>query len=1020
MKNLQTYFNFFKRKAFLIILALELFSLAMTAQDAVVLEVNSPMEMVYVNEEVDLSVTLGNIGEVPLFDGVVLMQIFYGTDIVHEYFLPISILQPNSEMIINSSPDTWVPFMPGSYLFRAEAQFPGDLDLSNNMLEFEFSVIEQPIDYFIEQVNMHNPYQIDNSMFGIFQMNYLAQEFISYANVMAWNPLDGNVEWIVRNFPLTPHENPQVIDYWFDFGMLGYVEGMDISEIGVSVSVTSQIVLEPWFVEIWYLHPVLEYDYDVLSINPTEAIEVYPPADINYISYNPIIYANWEFRDCDVPNIDLDDTNHPVSPDYAGDLNACGPAAAANSIKWLENTHPDIPNSGTTHRGAMESMSGHMDRGNGEGVTTTQLVKGKLGYIDEHGLRFHVLFHSWWLQNDSIGSPNPIWGHEAENKGPASGQKPPTWEFFKSEMDKGEDVEILFGWYDVNGNRSGGHWVTASGYYEDNNTSGIFIKDDGNQTKAGGTRQTYHDWVPQGDWSRLGGYDGPNGYCWIESVVSESYDAAVTFDIFDLLLERVIFIEDTYEPYDRMASLTFNFPPEDYPRFLNIRASLPESVQEEWVLRNIMLPPFYDVNQLSTWFDLDWIGVEDIATLEKVHMEVSVTEDIIYDSFFDVIFEIDLPVVESEFDVGDGVFGEDVIEDVVVDPDFPVFDPDSITTYIYRGCTIPNIDLDHGSHPAGDGYAGDRNACAPASAANSMDWLEATYSDLIPSTNTTLREKLKELSGFMNRPNNGGVNMNNTAFVEGKLAYIDEHQLPIHVKFQGFVFDTTDIDSPNSDWEHSAENKNTTPNQKPSWAFLKAEIERGEDVEITYGKYVNGVRRGGHAVVVSGINESGGVRRICFKHDRRQSATDSTFLRQEVVTWKPSSTGSGHIYFPEMSNSTTGRFVEGIISESPDTMITFPNAVEGVNAKPFEIAVINNPGSLYDPVKVTFNLPKDRVVHAKIFDMRGTEMFEKRLGYLNRGKHNVDLYAEGIHFAGNYVLVLFAEDISATVIFVKM
>ena len=98
----------------------------------------------------------------------------------------------------------------------------------------------------------------------------------------------------------------------------------------------------------------------------------------------------------------------------------------------------------------------------------------------------------------------------------------------------------MFGWYDKNANRNGGHWVTVTGTYENGNTKGIYIKDDGKQGEDGGTSESYHGWHTDGDWGRLTGYDGANNYCWVESVVSESYDKNVTFDIFPASIILVV------------------------------------------------------------------------------------------------------------------------------------------------------------------------------------------------------------------------------------------------------------------------------------------------------------------------------------------------------------------------------------------------------------------------------------------------------------------------------------------------
>jgi hypothetical protein len=98
-----------------------------------------------------------------------------------------------------------------------------------------------------------------------------------------------------------------------------------------------------------------------------------------------------------------------------------------------------------------------------------------------------------------------------------------------SEMQDGEDVEILFGWYDINGNRHGGHWITVTGIIQVGEFKGITFKDDENQSDSTGTRHKFVQWDDQGEWGRLIGFDGPNSYCWVESVVSESYDSTVVF-----------------------------------------------------------------------------------------------------------------------------------------------------------------------------------------------------------------------------------------------------------------------------------------------------------------------------------------------------------------------------------------------------------------------------------------------------------------------------------------------------------
>ncbi|NJK85728.1 MAG: T9SS type A sorting domain-containing protein [Bacteroidales bacterium] len=244
----------------------------------------------------------------------------------------------------------------------------------------------------------------------------------------------------------------------------------------------------------------------------------------------------YSYRGCDVPNIDLNRGMYQPNDLYAGDKNACGPAAAANSLEWLEAQHPGKLFSIYGHRDKMTVLSKFMDRANEDGVTTEQLAKGKLGFIDLTDLPIHVKYQSWYNQDSVIPSPDSVSGHVAHNMSDSiHKQKPPTWEFLKSEINKGEDVEILFGWYDHSTVRHGGHWVTVTGVVETDSLKGIYLKDDWNQADTGGTRESYLIWQKNSidDWSRLVGYDGPNNYCWVESIVSESYDSTITHEPVD-------------------------------------------------------------------------------------------------------------------------------------------------------------------------------------------------------------------------------------------------------------------------------------------------------------------------------------------------------------------------------------------------------------------------------------------------------------------------------------------------------
>lgn len=442
-------------------------------------------------------------------------------------------VEANSMLEVKSE-TTWKPEFRGRYQLVINSYSAFDIDLSNNYGYQDFFVGDYKRVSF-KQLNFKNPYQIENSTTGRFGVKLPprpVEDGVSFINVLGYKPEATNSHWIVKNLPVLPFDDYHRLYYYFDLGTMGFEEGEDADSLWAFIVEDSLRSTYPLDYSSFIKFDIRDTDYDVVSDNGHENTTneripqvVDPPRYDSFPGYEHLYIG------CRLPNIDLDSGKHKASETYAGDLNACGPAAAANSMHWLEETNENIPSTGSSHREKMEELSGLMDRGNERGVTTDQLVKGKLAYIDKHKLPIHVKYQSWFNSDSSIASPNADYGHFAENKSDSVGkQTPPTWEFLKSEVKKGEDVEILFGWYDRGATRNGGHWVAVSGFFDSDSLKGIYFKDDGSQSDSAGTRETFIEWRIKDEWSRLVGFDGPNNYCWVESVVSESYDESVTFE----------------------------------------------------------------------------------------------------------------------------------------------------------------------------------------------------------------------------------------------------------------------------------------------------------------------------------------------------------------------------------------------------------------------------------------------------------------------------------------------------------
>jgi hypothetical protein len=304
-----------------------------------------------------------------------------------------------------------------------------------------------------------------------------------------------------------------------------------------------------------------------------------------------------------VPNIDLDSTMYPLdSMDLStSDWNACGPAAAANSLQWLDDQHEeiDIP---LEIRPMLDSLKRMMKLNSvmEGGVLWEDFIKGKLEFIDRYHLPIRVKYQAHASAPAEIPSPNLLYGHVAENESPPNPDMPgkylhPTFDWLCQELMEDEDVEMMFGYYcdtltevieriEIDTLEDGtivmdtlyefvpkkdrkyGHMINVTGKITIGPLKWITYKHDVHQGGEGGTSPDnapegfaftdMSEWVPA-----TGGYsilsresyieaDGDTCTAFVESVISESYDPAVEF-----CPEKVCFPEDDGEGTLRRALL---------------------------------------------------------------------------------------------------------------------------------------------------------------------------------------------------------------------------------------------------------------------------------------------------------------------------------------------------------------------------------------------------------------------------------------------------------------------------------
>ncbi len=452
-------------------------------------------------------------------------------DIAYQWTTEFGTVLPQSSVTLKA-PVSWIPEV-GLYQLKYELSSLNDINHLNDTMVYDVEVLPRPnLMFSFNQLSFVNPYQQENSTKGRVDFTIPPADTVQYFNLMG--ALPGSVEapeWIIQNFPVPVFPDTQEISYWIDLKKLSVEDGMEVSFLKFDYKLSTSPVFEPFLSSKMFLSEVGKDYYDVDGNNPVEFKFDFTPDFPDIFWGGEFNLKTLNYRGCKVPNIDLDSSvyNPREMAGEVGDWNSCGPASAVNSLQWLEDTNDKIPDTGTSLRDKMKIFNKVSERENEGGLNTAGIIKGKLAFIDSLKLPIHVKWQGIPSNIDSIKSTNERFKHIAKSKNDSVGAYA-TFDWLASEIEKGEDVEIKFGWYDTLDVRHGGHWVVVSGVIDLTTARGIYVKDDQNQGKAGGMRQTYLNWVTNdAGRARLAGFEVINNRCWVESVVSESYDSTITF-----------------------------------------------------------------------------------------------------------------------------------------------------------------------------------------------------------------------------------------------------------------------------------------------------------------------------------------------------------------------------------------------------------------------------------------------------------------------------------------------------------
>lgn len=153
-------------------------------------------------------------------------------------------------------------------------------------------------------------------------------------------------------------------------------------------------------------------------------------------------------------------------PNCGMGLFACGPTAAVNSFAFLQRKFPNVYDHKLIPDDDMDGMIDYQE------LIDTATALGGDDYMmcaECNGGTFIDKFISGkrkWIQERAPGSTT------------FKDQQDPPWEFLWRELWDMEDVELLFGFYDQNNNRLGGHYVTLTKFWwEDTNMNDAIDED---------------------------------------------------------------------------------------------------------------------------------------------------------------------------------------------------------------------------------------------------------------------------------------------------------------------------------------------------------------------------------------------------------------------------------------------------------------------------------------------------------------------------------------------------------------
>lgn len=946
---------------------------------------------------------VANINVLPALEYTIAVAVTHktsGTVVFNETVAGIPI-QPNTE-VEHRTEQVWNAVLAGAYDVSLSINFAEDINTSNNTQHYSVVVSEQPLlriaAYYLLWRNMYATSFFGDAAFDM--MLTRPSPKWQYANVFIALSRQAAAQWILRNILLPPTLAPYTFNIRADLStLIPNSTTKKPDSLHVRVAVTDNPVSDPSTLPETEPYSI-QYNPKELSISYGLRSEFDYPLSTFILPTTTTVkkLKDTVYRGCTVPNMDLDSSrNNPTSvPGYAGDLNACAPTAAANSMQWLEDSNPNIK-SGLTHRKKLEALSKAMKRANNTGVWIEDFIRGKLEYIAANNLPISVKFQVRGLTKDVTNFPESDYDATAKNKG-AGGY--PSFDFVKKEMADSEDVETFVEYHDPDGDSSkvvGRHVITCTGAAKDSagNTT-FWYKDDSDQRNAGGTSEkqvgwaVFNDSIPYIESYDLGG--GKRRITVPYGVVSESYDPSVKQKekgFFEMFRDAAVGIAGRYEHVDPV-----DWKKSHPIRFMHLfRRRRGGDVQggepaPEWVLKNM---PIGDVFGPGTFALLDPQTLIPSAS-DSVEVRVLYTDNAVTIApTFDGSYRWYSLISNNSPSFG-GALVDSVEASADGSVDAPMPMPDG-NAYTVASNIQPAFDeaasLDIAS-------ANDQGSSSIYGATAMLQHIDNLRTEV--TLTGDLRDQLSSLAQF----NSIEHGVRRADLLAGLVTAIDDQRAMITGRFQCRHMSSDNIPSLRP-FAHALINESSADGVTMSW--LATQLQKGP-VLVEVGMYDAAKRVRGFWMVVTGLVEHNGLTRIMGVVDVSEDAQGG--LRHLVGTIF---TVGNSLAVAEWSTQNLRAHLVTAVSLEYDPTLTYTGVRELDVTDAFDVHVAPQPAT--EQITITWSQAQSSQANVSLVDYTGREVLAGNLTSESR-RFVWNISAQTLS-TGTYMLVIRnARDVTST------